>query len=199
MESSSSSAIFRFDLTPLDPLVLHNPAVAESPSPARKRCRLGGPVAMNGESGGGASVTSAAAASTSGGEFDLRHWRAGTGAKRAGSGMRRRWAPPEIEIPGGGGGGARGYTSLRDILSSPEYAASSSSFSPAVFCAGGGGSCGDIHMIRHPLVKHAAYAYLQMTPSARDDPGRRHRRRWRGPLCRLLLGCLGFVGALFGR
>ncbi|XP_006663228.2 uncharacterized protein LOC102712306 [Oryza brachyantha] len=172
-------------------------AVAESPSPARKRCRLGGPVAMNGESGGGASVTSAAAASTSGGEFDLRHWRAGTGAKRAGSGMRRRWAPPEIEIPGGGGGGARGYTSLRDILSSPEYAASSKSSSPA---ADGGSGGGDVHMIRHPLVKHAAYAYLQLTPSARDvDAAGRRRRRSRGPLCRLLLGCLGFVGALFGR
>jgi hypothetical protein len=51
-------------------------------------------------------------------------------------------------------------------------------------------------MIRHPLVKHAAYAYLQMTPSAREDPARRSRR-WRGPLCRLVLGCLSFIGAFF--
>ncbi|KAF0897246.1 hypothetical protein E2562_034715 [Oryza meyeriana var. granulata] len=161
-----------------------------SPSPARKRCRLGGPVA-NGETG---PITT-----TSSSDFELRHWR--PASKRAGSGMRRRWAPPEIEIPNGGGGGPRGYTSLRDILSSPEYAASSKSSSPAdggSAAAGGGG--GDVHMIRHPLVKHAAYAYLQLTPSARDvDAAGRRRRRSRGPLCRLLLGCLGFVGALFGR
>ncbi|KAG8060564.1 hypothetical protein GUJ93_ZPchr0002g26362 [Zizania palustris] len=55
-------------------------------------------------------------------------------------------------------------------------------------------------MIRHPLVKHAAYAYLQLTPSARegDHAGRRCRPS-RGPLCRLFLGCLGFIGVLFGR
>ncbi|XP_040385147.1 uncharacterized protein LOC121055950 [Oryza brachyantha] len=162
------------------------PESAESP-PVRFR-RVRSPLA----NGGGAAGA---------GDFELRHWR--TPPKRARpspSQARSPWTPPVIEIPCGGGGGEAGrggYTSLRDILSSPEYAASSSSFSPAVFCAGGGGSCGDIHMIRHPLVKHAAYAYLQMTPSARDDPGRRHRRRWRGPLCRLLLGCLSFIGALF--
>ncbi|KAL5203730.1 hypothetical protein ABZP36_008601 [Zizania latifolia] len=162
-------------------------AVVELPSPSRQRCRL---------ANGGSS--SAAAAATTSGDFELRHWRLG---KRAGSGMRRRWAPPEIEIPNGGsgGGGGRGYTSLRDILSSPEYAAGSKSSSPA---DGGscGGSCVDVHMIRHPLVKHAAYAYLQLTPSARegDHAGRRSRQS-RGPLCRLFLGCLGFIGGLFGR
>jgi hypothetical protein len=141
---------------------------------------------------------------SSGGDFELRHWR--TPKKRA--------APPVIEIPdgagsggddddsnssGGGGCGKHGYTSLRDILSSPEYAATAAGGSPAAcggIIGGGCGSCGDIHMIRHPLVKHAAYAYLQMTPSAREDPARRSRR-WRGPLCRLLLGCLSFIGALF--
>ncbi|KAG8093623.1 hypothetical protein GUJ93_ZPchr0012g21634 [Zizania palustris] len=113
-------------------------------------------------------------------DFELRHWRT----------PKRPRAPPEIEIPGGGGGRG-GYTSLRDILLSPEYAASCS---PAA--CGGGSSCGDIHMIRNPLVKHAAYAYLHMMPSAREDPGRRRRRR-RGPLCRLLLDCLSFIEALF--
>ncbi|AQK39343.1 hypothetical protein Zm00014a_024706 [Zea mays] len=135
------------------------------------------------------------------GDFELRHWR--TPKKRAAP----QWAPPPvIEIPNGGagsdgddsnssgGGGGHGYTSLRDILSSPEYAAAGGS--PGACGGGGCGSCGDIHMIRHPLVKHAAYAYLQMTPSAREDPGRRGRR-WRGSLCRMLLGCLSFIGALF--
>ncbi|KAL6641860.1 hypothetical protein ACP70R_020041 [Stipagrostis hirtigluma subsp. patula] len=137
--------------------------------------------------------------SAANGDFELRHWR--TPKKRA---PPPRWPPPVIEIPHGagsddesnssssGGGSGHGYTSLRDILSSPEYAAAGS---PAG-CGGGCGSCGDIHMIRHPLVKHAAYAYLQMTPSAREDPSRRGRR-WRGPVCRLLLGCLSFIGALF--
>lgn len=54
-------------------------------------------------------------------------------------------------------------------------------------------------MIRHPLVKHAAYAYLQLTPSAREEARRRMLQRRRGPLCRVLFGCLGFLGALFGR
>ncbi|BAF29224.2 uncharacterized protein [Oryza sativa Japonica Group] len=153
---------------------------SSSPSPPRKFRRVRSPLANGGAAG----------------DFELRHWR--TPPKRARSSAAPPWAPPEIEIPCGGGeaaGRGGGYTSLRDILMSPGYAASCS---PAA-CGGGGGggSCGDIHMIRHPLVKHAAYAYLQMTPSARDDPGRRHRRRWRGPLCRLLLGCLSFIGALF--
>ncbi|KAL6870934.1 hypothetical protein ACP4OV_014782 [Aristida adscensionis] len=160
-------------------------AVVESPSRQRQRLRAAPPL-------GGS------------GDFELRHWRP---ARRAssGGGMRgRRWTPPEIEIPDGGGGlGARGYTSLRDIMSSPEYAAAKAS-SPGEDIVGvagigvAGASCGDVHMIRHPLVKHAAYAYLQLTPSAREE-ARRRRRRQRGPLCRLLLGCLGFVGALFGR
>uniref|UniRef100_A0A0E0MCN2 Uncharacterized protein n=1 Tax=Oryza punctata TaxID=4537 RepID=A0A0E0MCN2_ORYPU len=174
-------------------------SASPSPSPARKRCRLGGPIVANGE--GGAASTTTTTTTTTSSDFQLRHWRPAAAGKRAGLGMRRRWAPPEIEIPNGGGGGSgvggRGYTSLRDILSSPEYAASSKSSSPA---DGGSAGGGDVHMIRHPLVKHAAYAYLQLTPSARDaDATGRRRRRRRGPLCRLLLGCLGFVGALFGR
>ncbi|PUZ63024.1 hypothetical protein GQ55_3G034800 [Panicum hallii var. hallii] len=140
---------------------------------------------------------------SAGGDFELRHWR--TPKKRA-AGPPPPWAPPVIDIPNGAGsdddsnssgGGGHGYTSLRDILSSPEYAATTGGSPAACGVIGGGcGSCGDIHMIRHPLVKHAAYAYLQMTPSAREDPSRRGRR-WRGPLCRLLLGCLSFIGALF--
>ncbi|KAL6640397.1 hypothetical protein ACP70R_021520 [Stipagrostis hirtigluma subsp. patula] len=149
-------------------------AVVESPS--RQRHRL-----------------SAAPLAGGRGDFELRHcWRP---VKKRASGMQgRRWTPPEIEIPNGGG--VRGYTSLRDIMSSPEYAAAKAS-SPGEAVGVGTASCGDVHMIRHPLVKHAAYAYLQLTPSAREEARRRRRRR--GPLCRLLLGCVGFVGALFGR
>lgn len=149
-------------------------AVPESPSPPGHYKRLRSPLANGGAAG----------------DFELRHWR--TPKRRAPALVPPgQWAPPEIEIPNGDDGdGGHGYTSLRDILSSPEYAAGS------LAACGGGSSCGDIHMIRHPLVKHAAYAYLQMTPSAREDPGRRCRR-WRGPLCRLLLGCLSFIGALF--
>jgi hypothetical protein len=144
---------------------------------------------------GGVRPRSSLGIGSAAGDFELRHWRK---PKK----QVPRWAPPPvIEIPdgagsdddSGSGGGRHGYTSLRDILSSPEYAASARS------PADGGGvhsSCGDISMIRHPLVKHAAYAYLQMTPSAREDPARRGRR-WRGPICRLLLGCLSFIGALF--
>ncbi|EMS45458.1 hypothetical protein CFC21_052787 [Triticum aestivum] len=148
-------------------------AVLEPPSrsPLRRRHRLA--------NGAGATT----------GDFELRHWR--PAKKSSSSGMKGRWVPPEIEIPSGEEGG---YTSLRDIISSPEYAAAKQAHSPADGAGGGG----DVHMIRHPLVKHAAYAYLQLTPSAREDPGRLRRRR-RGPLCRLVLGCLGFVGAFFTR
>ncbi|CAL4995437.1 unnamed protein product [Urochloa decumbens] len=150
-------------------------AVVESP--LRQRPRLRSPLSSTG----------------SGGDFEFRHWRP---VKRV-SGMRRRWAPPEIEIPNGHGGGvARGsYTSLRDIMSSPEYAAAKQAASSSPDEAAGG----DVHMIRHPLVKHAAYAYLQLTPSAIEEREARMRRRRQGPLCRLLVGCLGFLGALFGR
>jgi hypothetical protein len=159
-------------------------AVVESP--LRQRQRLRSPLATASSGGGGG-----------GGDFEFPHWRP---AKRV-FGMRRRWAPPEIEIPnghgnvnGGGGGAARGsYTSLRDIMSSPEYAKQQqqqAASSPDE-------ATGDVHMIRHPLVKHAAYAYLQLTPAAREERARLRRRR--GPLCRLLDGCLGFLGALFGR
>jgi hypothetical protein len=94
--------------------------------------------------------------------------------------LRPKTKPPAIEVPDGAGSdddsSQHGYTSLRDILSTPEYVAGHVSF-------------GDVHMIRHPLLKRAAYAYLQMTPSAREDP----RRRWR----RLLLGCVSFIGGFF--
>jgi hypothetical protein len=104
------------------------------------------------------------------GDFELRRWR---------TPKTKQAPPPAIEVPDDDGI-QHGYTSLRDILSSPEYVAAA-----AAAAAGGG----HVHMIRNPLLKHAAYAYLQMTPSAREDPG----RRWR----RLLLGCVGFIGAFF--
>ncbi|CAN6380614.1 unnamed protein product [Urochloa humidicola] len=153
-------------------------AVVESP--LRQRQRLRSPLAST--SGG------------AGGDFEFRHW---SPVKRVSAGMRRRWAPPEIEIPNGhGGGGARGsYTSLRDIMSSPEYAAAAKQAASSSPDEAGG----DVHMIRHPLVKHAAYAYLQLTPSAVEEREARMRRRRRGPFCRLIAGCLGFLGALFGR
>ncbi|PWZ25576.1 hypothetical protein Zm00014a_044357 [Zea mays] len=169
-------------------------AVVESPLRQRQRQRLRSPLA-----GVGAGVGS----SGGDGGLELRH---ACPAKRgSGSGgMRgRRWVPPEIEIPDvllPGGGGGRGYTSLRDIMSSPEYAAAKAGSSPDEPPGGGGAAAaGDVHMIRHPLVKHAAYAYLQLTPSAREEARRRMLQRRRGPLCRVLFGCLGFLGALFGR
>ncbi|CAD6258167.1 unnamed protein product [Miscanthus lutarioriparius] len=82
-------------------------------------------------------------------------------------------------------------------MSSPAAKANSPDEAPA---GAGAAVAGDVHMIRHPLVKHAAYAYLQLTPSAREEARRRMLQRRRGgPLCRLFLGCLGFLGALFGR
>ena len=165
-------------------------AVVESSLRQRQRQRLRSPLAGAGSTGGGV-------------DFEVRHLRPAKRASGSGGGMRGRWAPPEIEIPTNGldAGGGRGYTSLRDILSSPEYAAVGGSPGACGGIGGSGcGSYGDIHMIRHPLVKHAAYAYLQLTPSAREEARRRMLQRRRGgPLCRLFLGCLGFVGALFGR
>ncbi|KAJ1274366.1 hypothetical protein BS78_05G057300 [Paspalum vaginatum] len=171
-------------------------AVVESPQ--RQRQRLRSPLAT-------ASTTSGSSVN-GGADLEFRHWRAVSAAPASSGGMRGRrwWAPPDIEIPRTGSGGARGYTSLRDIMSSPDYA-------KAAAAAGGSGcsSCcspddaaaGDVHMIRHPLVKHAAYAYLQLTPSGRDaeEAWRRRGRRGRGALGRALSGCLGFLGALFGR
>ncbi|XP_066334954.1 uncharacterized protein [Miscanthus floridulus] len=155
----------------------------------RQRQRLRSPLAGAGSTGGAV-------------DFEVRHLRPAKRASGSGGGMRGRWAPPEIEIPtngldAGGGGGGRGYTSLRDIMSSPAAKANSPDEAPA---GAGAVVAGDVHMIRHPLVKHAAYAYLQLTPSAREEARRRMLQRRRGgPLCRLFLGCLGFLGALFGR
>ncbi|WVZ54354.1 hypothetical protein U9M48_005162, partial [Paspalum notatum var. saurae] len=161
----------------------------ERASPLRQRRRLRSPLATT-SSG---SVNGAGA----GGDFEFRHsWK-----RVSGGGMRgRRWAPPDIEIPrSGSGNSARGYTSLRDIMSSPKAAGGSCSCSPDDAAAA---AAGDVHMIRHPLVKHAAYAYLQLTPSGRDAEEawrRRQQRRRGGVLGRALSGCLGFLGALFGR
>ncbi|XP_066334651.1 uncharacterized protein [Miscanthus floridulus] len=161
-------------------------AVVESSLRQRQRQRLRSPLAGAGSTGGAV-------------DFEVRHLRPAKRASGSGGGMRGRWAPPEIEIPTNGldAGGGRGYTSLRDIMSSPAAKANS----PDEAAAGAGAVvAGDVHMIRHPLVKHAAYAYLQLTPSAREEARRRMLQRRRGgPLCRLFLGCLGFLGALFGR
>jgi hypothetical protein len=167
-------------------------AVVDSPLRQRQRQRLRSPLAGVGST----------AAGGGGGDLEVLLRRPAKRASGSGGGMRGRWAPPEIEIPTNGlaaAAGGRGYTSLRDIMSSPAAKANSPDEPP---CGVGGGAvvAGDVHMIRHPLVKHAAYAYLQLTPSAREEARRRMLQRRRGgPLCRLFLGCLGFLGALFGR
>ncbi|EES09299.1 hypothetical protein BDA96_05G045300 [Sorghum bicolor] len=169
-------------------------AVVESPLRQRQRQRLRSPLAgAAGSTGGGGDLV------------EFAHRRPAKRASGSGGGMRGRWAPPEIEIPTNAldatGGGGHGYTSLRDIMSSPEYAAAAAkAHSPDEAPAGGAVVAGDVHMIRHPLVKHAAYTYLQLTPSAREEARRRMLlQRRRGMVCRLFLGCLGFLGALFGR
>lgn len=102
-----------------------------------------------------------------GGDFELHHWR------RAGT----------------------GYTSLRDILASSPSSSSSAGglLSPSASAVPGSPGAGEIQ-IRNRLVKQAAYAYLQPTPSLLDSSRRRHR----GPLRRLLdvLSC-GFAGSCF--
>ncbi|CAA7026777.1 unnamed protein product [Microthlaspi erraticum] len=67
------------------------------------------------------------------------------------------------------------YTSLRDILSSP----SSSSFNiPSINGHGSSSTVGDIS-IRNPLVKQAAWSYLQATAltSSEDSAGSQFLRR----------------------
>ncbi|KAJ3671379.1 hypothetical protein LUZ60_007458 [Juncus effusus] len=134
------------------------------------------------------------------GDFELRHWQ----PSRRNHHKHRR--PPGLQIPNGDSksklsethefdeiedsdedGGERGYVSLRDILTSPEYAAATS--------PGGGGSCTEIN-ISNPLVMRAAYAYLQPTPSTREIAGRR-RIELRKVVVEIFSPCFEFLGGIF--
>ncbi|CAL9770621.1 unnamed protein product [Musa acuminata subsp. burmannicoides] len=125
-----------------------------------------------------------------------------------------RFQPRALHVgrayPNGGGeferrpraGEATGYTSLRDLIDSPPPPSGASS--PA---APGGGGGREIR-IRNRLVKQAAYAYLQPTPSAAEsDRLRRRRQSLRRFLAVLtcglgvdpLLSCIDFVCRLVHR
>ncbi|XP_020581521.1 uncharacterized protein LOC110025405 [Phalaenopsis equestris] len=101
----------------------------------------------------------------------------------------RSWPPIPSPSPPSAATDARAtfvYTSLRElILSSPpsRYA------SPT--------AAGFEIRIRNPLVKQAAYAYLQMTPSPirNQRPHRRFLAAFKDAL-RPLQRCLGFIGRL---
>lgn len=125
------------------------------------------------------------------GDFELRHWRS----------TRRKPRPSTLIVENGkkhcsqfaeisllsNDNEDEGYISLRDILASPEYAEVSS--------PGRGGSWPEIN-ISNPLVKHAAYAYLQPTPSAREVS----RRRMVGVkrvISEIFSPCLEFLGVIF--
>jgi hypothetical protein len=124
-------------------------------------------------------------------DFELRHWRP----------PKRRTRPPAITIPNGGatsselseinkvpnGNEDEGYISLRDILTSPEYA--------DVASPGMRGSWPEIN-ISNPLVKHAAYAYLQPNGSARGVEMRR-RVDVKRVFLEIFSPCLEFLGVIF--
>ncbi|KAG1369733.1 hypothetical protein COCNU_15G000990 [Cocos nucifera] len=89
-----------------------------------------------------------------------------------------------------------GYTSLRDILTFSS--AGGGLVSPSASATTGAGEI----QIRNRLVKQAAYAYLQPTPSSLESS---HRRRCRVPSrgllavlsCGLAGSCFDFVGRFF--
>ncbi|XP_017700040.1 uncharacterized protein LOC103714271 [Phoenix dactylifera] len=88
-----------------------------------------------------------------------------------------------------------GYTSLRDILtSSSSSSAGGGLLSPSSSVTPGAGEI----QIRNRLVKQAAYAYLQPTPSSLES-SRRHRRCRRDESLRRLLAVLscGLAGSCF--
>ncbi|KAJ8476472.1 hypothetical protein OPV22_020199 [Ensete ventricosum] len=134
------------------------------------------------------------------GDFVIRHWRR----------FRPATSPVALDVGGASPGdferGQRtGYTSLRDLIGSPPLP--SGPLSPDTPCGGDGG--GEIR-IKNRLVKQAAYAYLQPTPSARGSD-RHHRRRFfrslRHALAFLTFGiaveplgsCIEFLRRLFRR
>ncbi|XP_039126255.1 proline-rich receptor-like protein kinase PERK12 [Dioscorea cayenensis subsp. rotundata] len=86
-------------------------------------------------------------------------------------------APPSLELPSGS---SSGYVSFRDLILPPPSSPSPSIHSPTT---------DEIELpISNPLVKHAAKAYLQPTPSPSLSGRRRHR-----PLC----SCFDFIALLF--
>ncbi|XP_010912365.1 uncharacterized protein [Elaeis guineensis] len=137
------------------------------------------------------------------GDYELRHWR----VVKKPSLRRPAITMAPLDLNGGGdfelhnwSRADTGYTSLRDILASSPSSSSASYglLSPTHSACPGTPGAGEIQ-IRNRLVKQAAYAYLQPTPSswASGTPRRRH-----GPLRRLLSvlscgvasSCLHFVG-----
>lgn len=125
------------------------------------------------------------------GHFELRHWRS----------TKRKTRPPAIRIPNGDKTSSElseinpvlndtddeGYISLRDILTSPEFADVSS---PTVR----GGSWPEIN-ISNPLVKQAAYAYLQPNQSAREVE--RRQLDVKRVISEIFSPCLEFLGVIF--
>ncbi|KAJ0976685.1 hypothetical protein J5N97_012159 [Dioscorea zingiberensis] len=83
-------------------------------------------------------------------------------------------APPSLDIPS-----ARGYVSFRDLIIPPPSSPAPTIQSPTA----------DQIEISNPLVKHAAYAYLQPTPSQSHSDRRRHS----------LCSCFDFIYLLFRR
>ncbi|EHA8587320.1 hypothetical protein COCNU_scaffold001880G000020 [Cocos nucifera] len=136
------------------------------------------------------------------GDYELRHWRV---VKKPSLRRPAIAIPAPLNLNGGDdfelnhwSRADSGYTSLRDILaSSPSSSASYGLLSPTPSACHGTPGAGEIQ-IRNRLVKQAAYAYLQPTPSSWAFT----RPRRHGPLRRLLSvlscglasSCFHFVG-----
>ncbi|KAG6478152.1 hypothetical protein ZIOFF_061584 [Zingiber officinale] len=165
------------------------------------------------------SGTEKAAGASAGGDFVIRHWRSNSSPARDHSRLPlqapARPDPFDVGLPSPNGalgadsdrplqaGGGAGYTSLRDLIclqrGSPE--AVLSTYAP------GGGGGGEIR-IRNRLVKQAAHAYLQPTPSGAEYCFRRRRNgSLRRALAILTCGlavepldaCIAFLRHLFRR
>ncbi|URE13560.1 hypothetical protein MUK42_23222 [Musa troglodytarum] len=133
-------------------------------------------------------------------DFVIRHWRRFRPATRPMALDLGRASPGDFER-----GHRTGYTSLHDLIGSPPLP--SGPLSPATPCGRDGG--GEIR-IKNRLVKQAAYAYLQPTPSAGGPDHHRRRRCFRSlwqALAFLTCGiavepldtCIEFLRRLFRR
>ncbi|XP_047318890.1 uncharacterized protein LOC124922202 [Impatiens glandulifera] len=100
--------------------------------------------------------------------------------------------------PLGGGGG--GYTSLKDILPSVSVQ-SPTTAAPSPRPGGGGGgnlSAYDI-TIRNPLVKQAAWAYLQPMSAEENSDGRHFLQFLRDGISGDIIGCLQSMASILSR